>query len=169
MIKVIQLSYVFTNILSLVDEKTWMFISNTFKETSKQKQTPKGQNTLIFKLILDLLCQVSSILRSLWLLCHGIWWDLHFYLIILFTMSQTLLLPMSHHVAWTEVSLQPSEGTQFRQEIQELQNISTPEYLTIAFMRTVQHGSKIQLSAELIWNGIFWVSRICNHFQATHN
>lgn len=84
-------------------------------------------------------------------------------------MSQTLLLPMSHRVAWTEESLQPSEGTQFRQEIQELQNISTPEYLTIAFMRTVQHGSKIQLSAELIQNGIFWVIRICNHCQATHN
>lgn len=47
-----------------------MFISNPFKETSEQKQTPKGQNTLIFKLILNLLCLVSSILRSLWLLCQ---------------------------------------------------------------------------------------------------
>lgn len=39
-----------------------------FYGNKQAKRLQKGQNTLIFKLILNILCQVRSILRSLWLL-----------------------------------------------------------------------------------------------------
>jgi len=62
-------------------------------------------------------------------------------------------------------SLQPSEDAQFRQEIWDLQNISASDYLTTAFMKTVQLDKKTQFSAELVQSKMFWVRRIASNSQ----